>query len=327
MRHAATARARTNIALVKYWGKRDQAQNLPAVGSISMTLSSLHTTTEVAFDRRLSEDTVILNGRPAQGGEGGRVRALLDIVRGAAALSCPAMVRTENNFPTASGLASSASGFAALAAAAARAAGLEMPPQELSQLARLGSGSAARSILGGFVELPAGTRPDGSDCIPCEIIPCDAWDIRLLIAVNGRAEKPVSSTEGMERTRTTSPYYQRWVETHDGDMTAARHAIREKNLPRLGEVAESSCFKMHAAIMAASPPIIYWNGATVEAVNRVWEMRRRALAAYVTIDAGSHVKVLCRAGDAAEIAGRLGEIDGIAQVLVERPGPGVEILE
>ncbi|MBI5526404.1 MAG: diphosphomevalonate decarboxylase [Deltaproteobacteria bacterium] len=324
--HVSKARARTNIALVKYWGKRDGALNLPAVGSISMTLSSLHTTTEVGFDTRLSEDTVVINGRPAQGRERERVCAVLDVVRQTAGAGHRAAVRTENNFPTASGLASSASGFAALAAAAARAAGLELPVSELSRLARLGSGSAPRSILGGFVELPAGVLADGSDCVPREILPPDAWDVRLLVAVNGRAEKAVGSTEGMERTKGTSPYYRQWVETHAADMQAAADAIRARGIARLGAVVESSCFKMHASMMAATPPILYWNGATVEVIRTVRDLRNAGLDAYVTIDAGPHVKVLCPAAQSSEIADRIAKVDGVERVIVERPGPGVEIL-
>jgi diphosphomevalonate decarboxylase len=282
----------------------------------------------VAFDPGLGGDAIAINGRPAREAEAVRVSAFLDLVRKEAGLDCPAEVRTENNFPTASGLASSASGFAALAAAAARAAGLEIPPWRLAQLARMGSGSAARSVFGGFVELAAGVRPDGADCLPHELLPHDAWDIRLVIAVNGRAEKAVGSTEGMERTKNTSPYYLSWIETHAVDMDHARRAIHGKNFRRLGEVTESSCFKMHAAIMAAAPPIIYWNGTTVEAIRAVRELReKRGLEAYITIDAGPHVKVLCQARHSREIARSLAGIEGVERVMEERPGPGVEILE
>jgi diphosphomevalonate decarboxylase len=323
---SATARARTNIALVKYWGKRDVKLNLPAVGSISMTLSSLCTTTEVVFDPGAKEDEIILNGRALTGRERARVCAVLDMVREAARIADRAVVRTENSFPTASGLASSASGFAALAVAAVRAAGLDMPFSGLARLARLGSGSAPRSLLGGFVDLPAGVSDDGSDCVPRGILPPDAWDVRLVVAVNGYAEKPVGSTEGMERTRMTSPFYAGWIGTHAADMEAAARAIRAKGLSALGAVMETSCFKMHATMMAASPPLVYWNGTTVEVIQRVWALRKEGARAFVTIDAGPHVKVLCEAGAAAAIADEIAKVAGVERVIVEKPGPGVEIL-
>jgi diphosphomevalonate decarboxylase len=280
---SATAIARTNIALVKYWGKRDAALNLPAAGSLSLTLDALHTTTTVAFDPSLAADELVLGGAPQVGEPLARVTAFLDLIRGS---SGHARVTSENNFPTASGLASSASAFAALALAGSRAAGLAPSPTELSALARRGSGSAARSIFGGLVEM----LPEGH---AIQRLPPDAWDLRLVVAVvAGGVPKQVSSRSGMEHTAATSPLYPSWLSTIEADLTAARAAIAARDLEQLGEVAERSALAMHASALAARPAVIYWRGATIDALHAVRELRRAGVAAWATIDAGPHVKVL-----------------------------------
>jgi diphosphomevalonate decarboxylase len=322
----ATARARTNIALVKYWGKRDVSLNLPAVGSVSMTLSALHTTTTVRFDSLLRADAVLLDRGPAKPEEARRVSALLDRVRSMARLSAGAEVTSENNFPTTAGLASSASGFAALAAAASEAAGLSLSLAALAQLARQASGSAPRSLLGGFVELPAGTEADGRDCLPAQILPPEAWDIRMLVVLVTQEAKEVGSTAGMELTRETSPYYEAWVRTHPPDMDEAIAAIRQRDLPRLGEVAEHSCFKMHGCMSGSLPALIYWRGTTIDVLRRVFELRRAGLPGWATVDAGPHVKVLCAPEVAAELGRALALVPGVERILTERPGQGVERL-
>ncbi|MBM4395058.1 MAG: diphosphomevalonate decarboxylase [Deltaproteobacteria bacterium] len=329
--NAAAARARANIALVKYWGKRDVANNLPATGSLSMTLSSLATETRVTFDAALQADEVVLNGTPAPETVRLRTSRFLDRVRSLAgvagdARTARARVETANSFPTASGLASSASGFAALALAATRAAGLDLPLASLATLARAGSGSAPRSLIGGFVELPAGSAPTGSDCVPVQVAPPDHWDLGLVVAVNGRARKDVGSTEGMERTRATSPFYPAWLARNAPHLAEARSAILARDLAALGRVVEASCFSMHAVALSAAPPILYWNGVTVDAVHRVWALRAAGLQGYVTIDAGPHVKVLCRAADAGAFACELRQVPGVVEVRVERPGPGAEVV-
>ena len=190
-----TARANSNIALIKYWGKKDERLNTPAVGSISLTLDGLHTTTTVVFEQNLENDILVLNGSPASADEAQRVSRFLDLVRAEAGVSWKARVQSENNFPTAAGLASSASGFAALALAGSRAAGLEMSMAKLSLLARRGSGSAARSVFGGFVEMTAGTRPDGSDSLARQLHEKSHWDIRLIVALTSESSKKTGSTQ------------------------------------------------------------------------------------------------------------------------------------
>jgi len=331
MTGVATAVAGTNIALVKYWGKRDAPLNLPATGSLSLTLDRLGTRTTVRFSAALDEDRVTLNGAPADGPTATRVGALLDRVRARAAIAARAEVSSENSVPTAAGLASSASGFAALAVAAARAAGLALSHAALSELARLGSGSAARSIFGGFVEMAAGTRPDGSDAVAAPIEPLgawlDPWDVRLVVAVTSAGPKQLGSTEAMLHTERTSPYHAAFLAGVPGDISDARQAIAARDLAGLGAVAERSALRMHAAALAADPPIIYWNAATVGAMAAVRELRRRGVAAYFTIDAGPHVKVLCAAADAGAVAQALAEVPGVLRTVVAGPGPGARLIE
>jgi diphosphomevalonate decarboxylase len=327
---AVTARAGTNIALVKYWGKRDLALNLPAAGSLSLTLASLGTTTRVRFAPEGDSgggDRVLLDGSPAEPGFAQRVCRFLDLVRVAAKLELPAEVRTSNSVPTAAGLASSASGFAALCLAATRAAGLDLPPAALSALARRGSGSAARSIFGGFVEMARGERLDGNDAVARPLASADVWDVRLVVVLTASGRKPMGSTLAMEHTARTSPYYPAWIASVDSDLAEARAAVLAHDLDRLGAVAERSALRMHASMLGADPPLLYWNPATIAAMQAVVEARRTGLRAYFTVDAGPHVKVLCATADAAAVQALLGSVPGVLHTIVAAPGPGAMVLE
>jgi diphosphomevalonate decarboxylase len=331
MQRACGATAGTNIAIVKYWGKRDAALNLPATGSLSLTLKELGTRTHVSFGGATGADRVTLNGAPADDRTQRRVGAFLDRVRRRAGITGAAEVTTENSVPTASGLASSASGFAALALAASRAAGLALPGAELSELARLGSGSAARSIFGGFVAMARGERADGRDAVAAPIADGDtaaaAWDLRMVVAVTAAGEKPLGSTEAMEHTARTSPFYGAWVASVDADLAEARAAIEARDLPRLGTVAERSALRMHATALGADPAVIYWNAATLAAMQATLGLRARGTAAYFTIDAGPHVKVLCAAADAPAVARELHATPGVLRTITASPGPGARVLE
>jgi diphosphomevalonate decarboxylase len=325
---AATAVAGTNIALVKYWGKRDAALNLPAAGSLSLTLDGLGTRTTVRFVGTLDADRVTLNGGAAQPKEAARASKFLDRVRARAGIDARAEVTTENNMPTASGLASSASGFAALALAATRAAGLSLSPAELSELARLGSGSAARSIFGGFVEMAPGERADGRDAVAAPVAGGEAWpDVRLVVAVTSNVAKALGSTEAMDRTARTSPFYDAWIAGVPVDLADARAAIAARDLPRLGAVTERSALRMHASAMAAEPGILYWSAATLAAVATVRELRATGVEAYFTMDAGPHVKVLCSAAHARTISDALSRTAGVLRTVIAAPGPGAHLVE
>ena len=322
-----TARAGTNIALVKYWGKRDTALNLPASGSLSLTLAELGTTTRVRFltgSTAGRDDQVVHDGVGAEPAFAARISRFLDLVRQRARIDRAAEVATRNTMPTASGLASSASGFAALCLAATRAAGLSLDADELSALARRGSGSAARSIHGGFVEMAPGTRSDGADAIARPLLAAESWAVRLVVAVTATVPKAIGSTQAMEWTASTSPFYQSWLGAVERDLTDARAAIEARDLARLGPVIERSALRMHATAMAAEPPILYWNPATLAAIRAVQDAREAGgPVGYFTIDAGPHVKVLCQASDAPMIAALLETVPGVHQTLIARPGSGV----
>src|SRR5215468_9746878 len=217
---AATARANANVALAKYWGKRNDTLNLPYTGSISITLAGLETTARVAIRAGLLADEVVLNGRRAEALESHRVSAFLDVVRHIAGVRGKAQVDVRTSFPVAAGLASSASTFAALALASAAATGLSLAPDELSMLARRGSGSAARSIFGGFVEWLPGEASDGTDSYAVQIAPPNHWALSVVVAITETARKPVGSREGMAQALRQSPFFPAWLQSHEADLEA-----------------------------------------------------------------------------------------------------------
>jgi len=318
-------RARANIALIKYWGKADPDMNIPAVGSISITLDGLWSETEVEFDVSDTSDSLVLNGdsRPEQLE---RVSRCLDILRERAGVEAYARVTSDNNFPTGAGLASSASGFAALSAAAAHALQIDLSPRELSIVARQGSGSAARSVFGGYVEMHAGNVADGSDSFAEPLLAADAWPLEVVIAITERGEKEVSSRAGMEDTASTSPYYSAWVATSESDLRAGRAAIREHDFDALAAIAEHSCLKMHAAAMANKPPLIYWNPTTLNCMQVVKALRATGMPVFFTIDAGPQLKAVCEPSARSAVVDALRELPGVLDVLVSGLGPGVEII-
>jgi diphosphomevalonate decarboxylase len=324
------ATAHSNIALVKYWGKRDALRdelNLPAVGSLSMTLDQLRSVTSI---RPAARDAFTLDGQTLAGKPAVKVFEQLDRVwrlGGCEGMRPACQVDSTNHLPTAAGLASSASGFAALTVAAVGSFGLATDLDtdirtRVSSWARMGSGSAARSIWGGFVRLDAGRDDDGSDCIARQLFDAAHWDVRLLVVHTARGAKSIASTGGMESSRATSPYYGAWVETSAADLDAAEQALSVRAFEQLGEVMEHSCFKMHACMLATRPPLVYWNGTTLEVIRAVWRLRESGeLPGYVTSDAGPHVKVLCRAEHAAALAESLATVTGVHEVQIIAPGP------
>ncbi|MFT4136612.1 diphosphomevalonate decarboxylase [Microbacterium sp.] len=312
----ATARAHPNIALVKYWGKRDAAQNLPATGSLSMTLDVFPTTTTVALDETLDADAFTLNGRAASGVPRERVIRFLDLVRERAGSTTRARVSSTNTVPSGAGLASSASGFAALAGAAAAAYGLDLDQRALTRLARRGSGSAARSIVAGFAVWHAGDDEHSF------AEPVDAPALAMVVATVDASEKPVSSRDAMRRTALTSPYYPAWISSTEQSLRAALAACRDGDVARLGRIAETNALRMHAAIQASDPPIRYLSPASIAILDRVEALRADGVGAFATADAGPNVVVLCRPGDADAVRAALA---GLAELIVAHPGPGLHV--
>ena len=322
-----TATAHPNIALVKYWGKRHTGLNLPAAGSISLTLDGLHTTTSVQFSPDLDADQIHLNDALLPQKPAARLSAFLDIVRQRAGIEHRAQVHTQNDFPTSAGLASSASGFAALATAATHAAGLDLQPRELSILARKGSGSAARSIFGGWVEMLPGSQENGSgeDSYALQLHDQSYWDLRCLVAVCAQGPKKIGSTEAMLNTAHTSPYYDAWIEDVPRAIAEAKNALQNKDFQQLAEVSEASCLRMHACAMGANPGILYWKGITVELIHFVRTLRAAGTPVFFTIDAGPHIKAFCTPEAEEAVANALREVPGVLDILHTRGGAGARI--
>jgi len=309
--------AHPNIALSKYWGKASRAGNFPAVPSLSVTLRGMATTTTVRFVEGLSEDRVRLGGAPMGAGLT-KVSALLGTVRAAAGFALHADVDTTNDFPTGSGLASSASGFAALALAAVRAAGLDWDATRVSALARAASASAARSLFGGYAELPFGE--EGAR----QVAPKDAFALRVLVCVATEEAKKVASTDGMKTTAETSPYYGAWLEEAPRVHERLRAALLADDFSAVGALAESSALFMHASAFAAG--VIYMKGVTLDALAAVRELRRGGVEAYATMDAGPHVKVLVRPRDALKVRDALAAVPGVLRVLETEPGDAARVV-
>ena len=322
----AWAVAHPNVALSKYWGKREGGGKIPAVPSLSVTLAGLETRTHVRFDASIAEDRFVLDGVDADASSRVRVVELLDRVRAAAGEGRRAEVRSTNDFPTASGLASSASGFAALALAASRAAGLDWDAARVSDLARRSSASAARSVFGGFVELAAGTA-DGRDAdllAAQPVAPADHLPLTVLVCVTTEGRKVVGSSEGMARTMAASPYARAWLEEAPRLHARLRDALLARDFDTVGALAEASALAMHASAIAAG--VVYWNGATLETLGALRALRADGTPAFASIDAGPHVKVLVRPGDAGRVHRVLTAVSGVLRILEARAGEGATLV-
>jgi diphosphomevalonate decarboxylase len=316
----ATGVAHPNIALVKYWGKRDAALNLPAVPSLSLTLSGWHSRTRVQWGAE--RDELLLDDQPRQDPKVWRV---LDLLAQHAGLPRPpCRIVSRNDFPTGAGLASSASGFAALVVAAAGAAGLALSTRELSMLARRGWGSACRSMYGGFVQWQLGERADGSDSVAEPVAPPEHWDVRMVVAVVSEGPKSTGSTEGMERSRKSSPLWPAWLELGPQWVEQARAAVLGRDLEALGTVMERSTYTMYSTMFTATPPLLYWQPATVALLHEVAALRARGVGAWATMDAGPQVKVLCLPCDVQTVQAALAP--HALRTLAHGPGPGAHLL-
>jgi diphosphomevalonate decarboxylase len=319
----ATAQASPNIAFVKYWGNRDDVLRIPSNGSISMTLGRLHTTARVAFDPAATEDTLIIGGQPAPADAARRVSAHLDLVRAVAREKRRARVESSSNFPADSGIASSASAFAAITLAAVAACRLRLDAQAVSRLARRGSGSACRSVFSGFVEWQPGDSDSTSFAVP--VAPPNHWPLIDLIAVVSQASKETGSTGG-HRLAATSPFQEARVQDAPRRLSACRQAILQRDFEALAEVVELDSMLMHAVMMTSSPPLQYWLPSTLTILHAVTEWRSRGAGVCATIDAGPNVHCICAPGEAEAIRARLQDLHGVELVLECPPGEGARVL-
>lgn len=321
----AKARAHTNIALVKYWGKKDQQLILPYTDSLSLTLSEFYTTTQVAFDERLSQDYFLIDGHPANTKSEQRLTEFMNLIRARSNTDLFAHVDSINHVPISAGLASSASAFAALAAAASKAAGLDLNPTAVSRLARRGSGSATRSVFGGLVEWHKGYDDESSFAEP--VAENVDFGLEMIAILLDTSVKKVSSRFGMQNVVETSPYYPAWQDVVAHDMQAIKAAILKKDINLIGQIAEENAMRMHALTLSAQPSFTYFNAASLTAMELVHDLRYQGVNCYYTLDAGPNVKVIYHHNDRAAILATLGAKFGAKNLVVSLPGPGIQYLK
>jgi diphosphomevalonate decarboxylase len=316
----ATAVAPANIAFIKYWGKADFELRLPLNDSISMNLSGAQTTTTVEFIDVLKTDDILGEFTVD---EKARIEAHLDRIRAMGGVTSRARVTTQNSFPASSGIASSASGFAALTMAASQAAGLTLSEKELSVLARLGSGSACRSIPDGFVHWVKGDSSDTS--FAHSLHPHTYWDIRDILAIVSREKKSVSSGAGM-RGAATSPHFPARLAAVPGRIAIMTQALAGKNFQTLGEVVEKDCLDMHKVMMTQTPRLTYWTEATQKLMAAVADWRGEGLSVYFTIDAGPNVHLICQGKDEQEVLKRVQSVPGVLDIIRNEPAVGAHLI-
>jgi len=306
-------RASPSLALLKYWGKQEAGDNLPATPSLAVALGGLYTDTSV---RLAEKDSLVVGGAPQ---DPGRSERFFEYLRSRLEVSHRFEASSVNSFPTAAGLASSSSGFAVLAAACARAAGREVPLEDLSAIARIGSVSAARSVFGGFVLLPAGAHSAR------QVFDASHWpDLRIVVAVTRRGSKPVSSRDAMRETSERSPFYRDWVSHSQALLPEALQALEKRDLEKLGDVVRTSYSMMHAVMLASRPPILYWLPATLAVIRACGELRARGVGAWETVDAGPQVKILCTVQDAELVTRHVRESAPGTETILCFPGDGVQ---
>lgn len=342
----ATCRAGSNIAFIKYWGVADAGEdlNIPLNNSISMTLTDAHTTTTVAWDVSacLPEDTVVIDGVQLQGAPAERIVAHLDRLRALAGVADRARVVSNNNFPMASGIASSASGFAALTVAGAAALGLRLDATLLSAVARLASGSASRSLFGGFVEWERGWGRGESEeerresessslldsrSVAHQMHDEDHWALRDVIAIVSAGAKRVSSSSG-HRLAATSPFNAARTRRVGEWLKTVRRAIAERDFSLLGPILELDALAMHGVMMTSSPSLLYWQPGTLEVLQAVRAWREEeGVPVYFTIDAGPNVHLICEAESADEVERRVGALPAVGRVLASGVGRGPQLLD
>ena len=327
MKKSGKARAHTNIALIKYWGKADEALIIPMNNSLSVTLDRFYTETRVTFDETLTEDQLILNGEAVNAKESAKIQRYMEMIRKEAGISEHALIESENFVPTAAGLASSASAYAALAGACNEALQLGLSDKDLSRLARRGSGSASRSIYGGFAEWEKGNDDETSFAHRVE---ADGWENELamvFVVINNKSKK-VSSRSGMSLTRDTSRFYQYWLDNVEPDLKEIKEAIAQKDFKRMGEVIEANGLRMHATNLGAQPPFTYLVPESYDAMRIVHECREAGLPCYFTMDAGPNVKVLIEKKNQQAIVNKfLQEFDQSQIITSDITQSGVEIIK
>lgn len=319
----ATAIAPTNIAFIKYWGKKDNSLRLPLNSNISVNLSGLSTTTSVEFSSFFSRDDV-LSDRQKDDQSIRRIIKHLDLIRKVANKNFFAKVRSVNSFPTASGLASSASGFAALTVASCRALNLDLSAKELTIIARQGSGSACRSIPDGWVEWLKGSTNNNSYAYT--IFPSNYWDINIVTVIVNNIKKDILSTKGMDLVL-SNPFLKTRLRKINKKIELIKQYIYSKKFTEFGELVEKEALELHAMTLTSEPPIIYWEPATIELIKLVWRLRKEGLESYFTIDAGPHLKIICQNKDLDKLIIKLRLVEGVKKIISNKISSGTKLID
>ncbi len=320
----STAIAHSNTALIKYWGKRDEKLIIPMNNSISFTTDALTTTTTVDFSEEFTEDSFLLNGLEQTGKPLKRVVEHLNLIREISKTKVKAKVHSQNNFPTAAGLASSASGFAALTSAAINAVDLKLDNKELSMISRRGSGSSCRSFFGGYVEWIAMDEMNESYAV--QLADENWFDIRDIVVVLKAPERKMNTREAMKLSIKTSPFFKSRLETIDTSLAQIRLAIKEKDFISLGSTAEMDCLSMHSVAITSNPSQIFWTPDTVKVMHFVENLREEKIDAYYTIDTGANLHILTTPNFEREIIKQLEEKIRPEKIISSKPGPGIKIV-
>lgn len=320
----ATAKAPANIAFIKYWGKADEALRIPLNDSISMNLSGAYTTTTVEFSPTFLEDSVELQDGIFSEKETARVVAGLNRIREISGTKTKARVVTQNSFPKGAGSAASASGFAALTVAGFAAVNQKRSEKELTIIARLGSGSACRSIPNGYVLWKKGST--SSDSYAYSLYPASHWDIRDALVIIDSRMKKISTTTGMEQVA-TSPLLSTRLNAISKRIEQCIAAIKDKNFEKLGNVMEEDCLDMHAVMQSQSPPCMYWNDTTRMIMDNVRAWRSDGLPVYFTIDAGPNVHIMYEAKYEAELTEKLTSLSGVEKIIYNSATDGAKLIE
>lgn len=319
----ATARAHPNIAFIKYWGNADDDLRLPVNSSISMNLDGLYAETTVEWDESLTKDNLNLNGNPEAGQALQRVVNHMNRIRTRLDISTFASIKSANNFPTGTGIASSAAAFAALSVAACSAANADLTEKELSTIARIGSGSASRSVPSGFVEWYAGDSHESSYAE--SVASPEHWDLVDVIAIVSDQHKKTGSQAG-HPTAKTSDLQDARVAGAQQRLDTVRQAILDKNFPKFAEIVELDSNLMHAIMMTSNPPLFYWNPATLTIMEQVRTWREEGLSVCYTLDAGPNVHCICIRKDAEEVRERLSKLSGLLEIKTAGVGAAAHIV-
>lgn len=318
-----TAVAPSNIAFIKYWGRKNEELRLPENGSVSMNLSNLLTTTTVEFDEKLTGDMVTIDGGENVT-ESSRVTKHLDRIRKIAGVNTFAKVASKNNFPSGTGLSSSASGFAALTLSATHAAGLTLTEKELSILARLGSGSACRSIPNGFTEWLDGDVSETSYAV--SLYPKDYWDISDIVVIASNEKKSISTTEG-QKLSNSSPFFQTRLNNMSEKISKLKEYLKDKNFTEFGKLLEAEALELHSIMLTSTPSLIYLLPNTLRVMHGVKKMRDEGVEAYFTLNTGQDVHVICKSQDTEIVSNRIKTIEGVSSIIKNSPADGARISE